>query len=44
MQIAIKKLLLIAALLCFALVSCDTQSSCEMQMVAGGAQACEQGK
>ena len=41
MQTTLHRLVLIFALLCFALASCDNPENCDLQMVAGGSQICE---
>lgn len=41
MQTTLRKLALVFAFLCFALVSCDSPDNCDLQMVAGGSQICE---
>lgn len=40
MSIKIQKLVLILALMCFALIAC-TPAPCGIQMVAGGASTCQ---
>ena len=41
MQAKIKRILLVVMLLCWALVSCKGPDSCDLQMMAGGAQYCQ---
>ena len=41
MPTTLRRLVLILALMCFALVSCDNPENCDLQMVAGGSQICE---
>jgi hypothetical protein len=42
MQAKINKIVLVILLMCFALVSCDDRSTCDMLMVAGGSQICKE--
>jgi len=42
MSTQLKKLVLTLALVCLALVSCEGPDNCDLQMVAGGSQICEE--
>ena len=43
MSTTIRKIVLVLALLCFALVSCEP-ANCDLQMVAGGAKTCAEAR
>lgn len=43
MSTTIRKILLVLALLCFTLVSCEP-ANCDLQMVAGGAKTCAEAR
>jgi hypothetical protein len=43
MSITIRKIMLVLALLCFTLVSCEP-ANCDLQLVAGGAKACQESR